>query len=115
MVPREVVRLTNRRLSFSCGNVGRFWLFQGGFLFCPFTEETICLGKEQDAMKRTAMPVNEKYALTITEASRYYNIGIKRLRQMAEEHLGEFSFFNGNKYLIIREKFEQFLSQTSAI
>ncbi len=27
-------------------------------------------------MKRTAMPVNEKYALTITEASRYYNIGI---------------------------------------
>ena len=66
-------------------------------------------------MKRTAMPVNEKYALTITEASRYYNIGVKRLRQMAEEHLGEFSFFNGNKDLIIREKFEQFLTQTSAI
>ena len=51
-------------------------LFQGGFLFCPLTEGTICLRKEQDAMKRTAMPVNEKYALTITEASRYYNIGI---------------------------------------
>ena len=66
-------------------------------------------------MKRAAMPVNEKYALTITEASRYYNIGIKRLRQIAEEYLGEFSFFNRKKYLIIREKFEQFLTQTSAI
>ncbi len=66
-------------------------------------------------MKKTEIPINEKYALTLVEASRYYSIGVKRLRQIAEEHLGEFAIFNGNKYLIIRERFEQFLTQTSAI
>ena len=66
-------------------------------------------------MKKTEIPINEKYALTLMEASRYYSIGVKRLRQIAEEHLGEFAIFNGNKYLIIRERFEQFLTQTSAI
>ena len=66
-------------------------------------------------MKKTEIPINEKYALTLLEASRYYSIGVKRLRQIAEEHLGEFAIFNGNKYLIIRERFEQFLTQTSAI
>ncbi len=66
-------------------------------------------------MKKTEIPINEKYALTLVEASRYYSIGVKRLRQIAEEHLGELAIFNGNKYLIIREKFEQFLTQTSAI
>lgn len=66
-------------------------------------------------MKKNEIPINEKYALTLVEASRYYSIGVKRLRQIAEEHLGEFAIFNGNKYLIIRERFEQFLSQTSAI
>ena len=39
----------------------------------------------------------EKYTLTISEASRYYSIGIKRLRRLAEEHLGNFAVFSGNK------------------
>ncbi len=66
-------------------------------------------------MKRNNIPLSERYALTITEASRYYNIGPRRLRLMAEEHLGDFAIFSGNKYLIIRERFEAFLAQTSAI
>ncbi len=62
------------------------------------------------------IPVNERYySMTIMEAAKYYSIGIKRLRQMAEEHLGDFAIFHGNKYLIIRERFEEFLSKTSAI
>ncbi|MBQ9211193.1 MAG: hypothetical protein IJ153_05770 [Clostridia bacterium] len=66
-------------------------------------------------MRRPELPINQKYALTIREAANYYSIGMKRLRQMAEEHLGDFAIFNGNKYLIIRERFEEFLSQTSAL
>ncbi len=58
---------------------------------------------------------NEKYALTVKEASKYYSIGIKRFRALAEEHLGEFAVLRGNRYLILREKFEAFLAQTSAI
>lgn len=65
--------------------------------------------------KTNAIQVNERYAMTIMEAAKYYSIGIKRLRQMAEEHLGDFAIFHGNKYLIIRERFEEFLSKTSAI
>ena len=66
-------------------------------------------------MKRDNIPLKEKYALTVTEASRNYNIGPRRLRLMAEDHLGDFAIFSGNKYLILREKFEEFLVQTSAI
>ena len=66
-------------------------------------------------MRRPELPINQKYALKIREAANYYSIGMKRLRQMAEEHLGDFATFNGNKYLIIRERFEEFLSQTSAL
>ena len=61
------------------------------------------------------MTIGEKYALTVTEASKYYSIGQKRLRRLAAEHLGEFAIFSGNKFLILREKFEEFLSKTSAI
>ncbi len=34
---------------------------------------------------------------------------------MADQHLGDFAVFSGNKYLILREKFEEFLKQTSSI
>ena len=71
--------------------------------------------KERLDMKRDKIPLKEKYALTVTEASRYYNIGPRRLRLMADQHLGDFAVFSGNKYLILREKFEEFLKQTSSI
>ena len=34
------------------------------------------------------LPVSEKYMLTIKEAAAYFNIGIKRLRRIAEDNLG---------------------------
>ncbi len=66
-------------------------------------------------MKRDNIPLKEKYALTVTEASQYYNIGPRRLRLMADQHLGDFAVFSGNKYLLLREKFEEFLKQISSI
>lgn len=88
---------------------------EGGFEFFPFCEGTFFPRKEQEDMKSNTIPVSERYMLTVTEAARYYSIGVKRMRMIAEEHLGEFAVINGNKYLIIREKFEAFLAQTSAI
>lgn len=61
------------------------------------------------------IPMSEKYTLTIKEAAVYFNIGIKRLRKLAEEHVGEFAIICGNRYLIIRTKFEEFLAETSTI
>ena len=61
------------------------------------------------------VPVCEKYTLTIREAAAYFNIGIKKIRRLAEENTGRFSVFSGNKYLIIRKKFEKFIDDSSEI
>ena len=61
------------------------------------------------------IPLNEKYTLTIKEAASYFNIGVKKMRRLAEEHTSSFSIYSGNRYLIIRTKFEKFLSETSTV
>lgn len=66
--------------------------------------------------KRTdAIPLNEKYLLTISEAARYFGIGEKKLRMLADNYPGQFSVMCGNRRLINRSKFENFLENTSAI
>ena len=61
------------------------------------------------------IPLNEKYTLTIKEAASYFNIGVKKMRRLAEDHTSSFSIYSGNRYLIIRTKFEEFLVETSTI
>ena len=67
------------------------------------------------AEKAPIVAVNEKYLLTIKEAAAYFNIGEKKLRRLAEDRLGELAVCSGNRYLVIRPKFEQFLLETSTI
>ena len=43
--------------------------------------------------KESLVPVCEKYTLTIKEAAAYFNIGIKKMRRLAEENTGRFSVF----------------------
>lgn len=64
---------------------------------------------------KTVMPINEKYTLTIKEASEYFNIGVKKMRRLAEDNLGRFAVYSGNRYLIIRTKFERFIEESSAV
>lgn len=66
------------------------------------TNRVACSGK-------IAMPISEKYVLTIKEASEYFNIGIKNMRRMAEENTGSYAVFLGNRYLIVRKKFEAYM------
>ena len=65
--------------------------------------------------KELIVPVCEKYNLTIREAAAYFKIGIKKMRRLAEENTGRFSVFCGNKFLIIRPKFEKFIDDSSEI
>lgn len=63
-----------------------------------------------------SVPIWKKYTLTISEASQYFNIGEKKLRQMAQENsAADFLLNNGVKVLIKRAKFEEFLNETSSI
>ena len=66
-------------------------------------------------MANQKIPVTEKYMLSINEAAQYFNIGVKKMRRLAEDNLGVFAVYSGNRYLIIRCKFEEFLQKTSSI
>ena len=54
-------------------------------------------------------PINEKYMLSIREAADYFGIGIKLMRRLAENHLSEFAIYLGNRYLIVRPRFEEYV------
>jgi len=66
-------------------------------------------------MDNTNLPIREKYMLLIKEASEYFSIGIKKIRRLAEENVGRFSVYSGNRYLFIRSKFEKFIEESSAV
>ena len=53
--------------------------------------------------------IQEKYMLSIKEAGFYFNIVIKKIRRLAEVNEGNFALYNGNRYLICRHKFEEYL------
>lgn len=67
--------------------------------------------------KESKVPLWEKYVLTREEAMEYFAIGEKKLRKLIQEHQDDKSFVlnNGNKALIVRKKFEEFIDNTSAI
>ena len=59
--------------------------------------------------------LKDKYMLTIKEAAFYFNIGTKKMRRIAEDNLGNVAVFCGNRFLIVRPKFEEFILQSSEI
>lgn len=63
----------------------------------------------QETNREIDIPISQKYMLSIRETSAYFNIGVKKMRRMAEDNEGEFSLFMGNRYLICRPKFEEYL------
>ncbi len=63
----------------------------------------------------SARPSSEKYMLTIKEAAEYFNIGTKKMRRIAEDRLGDVAVYCGNRYLIVRPKFEEFICNSSGI
>ena len=63
----------------------------------------------------SVVPISEKFTLTIREASIYFGIGEKKIRRLIEDNPGNFSVQNGNRFLVIRPKFEKYLCETSTI
>ena len=69
---------------------------------------------EQIAESR--IPLWQRYTLSIEEAADYYHIGENKLRDMVCRHsLEPFVIVNGNRVLIKRKKFEEFLDGTNVI
>lgn len=67
-------------------------------------------------MNNTDVPIWEKYTLTIEEASKYFRIGEKKLRKLAEENLGAgWVIVNGNRIQIKRKQFEKIINTLDEI
>lgn len=67
-------------------------------------------------MSKYSVPLWKRYALTIPEAAAFYHIGETKLRNIVDEHPNDsFAILNGNRVLIKREKFEEYLDTASVI
>lgn len=64
----------------------------------------------------TRVQVKDKFCLTIDEASEYFNIGEKKLRQIVADNINSgFAIQNGVKILIKRKQFEDYLEEMTAL
>ena len=66
--------------------------------------------------KQLVIPVWERYLMTVLEASEYYHIGENKLRNVIDTHPdAEFLIMNGNRYLIKKRKFEEYLESATLL
>ena len=67
-------------------------------------------------MNTNDIPSWEKYTLTIEEASRYFRIGEKKLRKLAEDTPNAgWLIVNGNRLQIKRKQFEKVIDSLEVI
>ena len=64
----------------------------------------------------TEMPCWHKYMLTLREAAEYFHIGEKKMRQIVDENMdANFLLTSGNRVMIKRKLFEEYLNAASVI
>lgn len=62
------------------------------------------------------IPLWQRYAMTIREASHYFAIGETKLRALVRENpTADYIMWNGNRALIKREMFEEYLNGAVSI
>ena len=67
-------------------------------------------------MSKPDVPIWEKYTLTIEEAAKYFRIGEKKLRKLAEENPdANWLIMNGNRIQIKRRQFEKVIDSLDVI
>ena len=76
--------------------------------------------QKKEGITMQEVPLNQKYTLTIKEASQYFNIGIKKLRRLSEPldeegTLPDYALRCGGKFLIIRHLFEKHLMEEGEV
>ena len=62
------------------------------------------------------IPYWEKYMLILREATEYFHIGEKKMRQIVDENMdAKFLLENGNRVMIKRKLFEEYLDKANVI
>ncbi len=65
--------------------------------------------------KLAVVPLWERAALTLEEASAYTGIGINKLRQMSNAKNCDYLIWVGNKRMLKRKKLDEFLEGTYSV
>ena len=67
-------------------------------------------------MSAHEIPFWEKYMLTLREAAEYFHIGEKKMRQIVDDNMdAEFLLESGNRIMIKRKLFEEYLDRATVI
>ena len=66
-------------------------------------------------MEKEQVPIYQKQNLTLTEAAEYSNIGINRLDMLIKKPNCNFVLHVGNKRLIKRKQFDEFIASVNII
>ena len=67
-------------------------------------------------MRTNEIPYWEKYMLTLREAAEYFHIGEKKMRQIVDENMdANFLLESGNRIMIKRKLFEEYLDRATVI
>lgn len=62
------------------------------------------------------IPLSQRYCLTIKQATEYFGIGEKKLRKIIDDNRDSGLFLqNGNKCLVKRKMFEEWINGITAI
>ena len=70
----------------------------------------------REASGKPDVPIWEKYSLTVNEASAYFHIGDKKLREIIDDDPdADYILLVGNRHMIRRKKFEAFLDRQEAV
>lgn len=70
---------------------------------------------EMSETKSLEMPFWLKLTLTIKEAAAYSNIGINKIEELLKQPKCDFVLYVGNKKLVKRKEFEQYISKSVEI
>lgn len=63
----------------------------------------------------SGLPIDRKLNLSIREAAEYSNIGINKINEMLRNPACSFALFVGNRKLVKRKEFEEYLSKITEI
>ncbi len=63
----------------------------------------------------SCIPIERKLNLTISEAAEYSNIGLNKINEMLRNPMCDFVLYVGNRKLVKRKEFEEFLSKRTEI
>ena len=67
-------------------------------------------------MRTNEIPYWEKYMLTLREAAEYFHIGERKMRQIVDDNIdANFLLESGNRIMIKRKLFEEYLDRATVI